>query len=210
VVEKLAGFIVKDEIMDLCKRNILIERFYDADCVQDIMYDLRLGEEIYITPDENIRRLRNKDIINIQSGQFALLTTKEYLNMPNNFFGLITIRMKYKSKGLINISGFHVDPGFKGYLIFSVFNAGPSNITLRAGEPIFSILFYKLDEEVRSKERTIEEIPCDILEPLIGAKFPSLLELEKKINRNTLLIQVICTIASGLFISIIINFLFKS
>jgi hypothetical protein len=38
----------------------------------------------------------------------------------------ISMRTAFKFKGLVNISGFHVDPGYKGKLIFAVFNASPT------------------------------------------------------------------------------------
>ena len=42
---------------------------------------------------------------------------------------------------LINVSGFHVDPNYKGKLIFSAFNAGPRDIILRKLDPVFMIFF---------------------------------------------------------------------
>ena len=50
--------------------------------------------------------------------------TKESIEVPLDALGLISIRSKYKLKGLINVSGFHVDPGFRGSLVFAVYNAG--------------------------------------------------------------------------------------
>ncbi len=46
--------------------------------------------------------------------------------------------------GLINVSGFHVDPGFKGKLLFSVYNAGTGPISMEKGEPYFLIWFAEL------------------------------------------------------------------
>ena len=58
-------------------------------------------------------------------GQFAFLLTDEIVEVPDSAMALISIKAKIKWRGLINVSGFHVDPGFKGRLIFSVYNAGP-------------------------------------------------------------------------------------
>lgn len=57
----------------------------------------------------------------------------------------ISMKTGIKFKGLINVSGFHVDPGYKGKLVFSAFNASPSPIQICAGDPIFKIWFAKLD-----------------------------------------------------------------
>ena len=64
--------------------------------------------------------------------------------------GFISIKLRYTNMGLINISGFHVDPGFEGHLTFSVYNAGPNDIVLRYDEAIFLIFFAKLDQTPES------------------------------------------------------------
>ena len=48
--------------------------------------------------------------------------------------------------GLVNVSGFHVDPGYKGRLKFAVYNAGGSDIKLTRGDAIFLIWFSELDK----------------------------------------------------------------
>jgi dCTP deaminase len=50
-------------------------------------------------------------------------------------------------RGLVNVSGFHVDPGFRGRLKFSVYNAGSEAIVLDVGERLFPIWFYELPED---------------------------------------------------------------
>ena len=47
------------------------------------------------------------------------------------------------------MSGFHVDPGFKGKLKFGVYNAGANKVTIDADTPIFSIWFCKFLEETK-------------------------------------------------------------
>jgi dCTP deaminase len=59
--------------------------------------------------------------------------------------GFISLRTSIKFQGLINVSGFHVDPGFRGHLVYAVYNAGPSDINLRRGMPIFKIWLANLD-----------------------------------------------------------------
>jgi dCTP deaminase len=50
-----------------------------------------------------------------------------------------------KFKGLVNVSGFHADPGFHGHLIFAVFNAGPASIHVGCGDPWFQLMLADLD-----------------------------------------------------------------
>src|SRR4051794_17582238 len=116
---------------------------------------LRVGSEVYITPglDEASPNLRTKTQLApgqsfaIPPGRFAFLLTQETITIPKNVMGLISIKATYKLKGLVNVSGFHVDPGWKGPLIFTVFNAGPAPIHLQQGLPVFLLWIATLDEE---------------------------------------------------------------
>jgi dCTP deaminase len=55
------------------------------------------------------------------------------------------MRAGLKFKGLINVSGFHVDPGWEGRLVFGVYNAGPKTLMLERGQELFLIVFGSLD-----------------------------------------------------------------
>ncbi|RYG94672.1 MAG: hypothetical protein EON58_15745 [Alphaproteobacteria bacterium] len=81
----------------------------------------------------------------IPSGQFAFLLTDEFVHIPVDAMGFISLKSKQKWKGLINVSGFHVDPGFNGRLVYSVYNAGPANIHLTRGQPMFLLWIADLD-----------------------------------------------------------------
>ncbi len=93
----------------------------------------------------NFGKRENK--IFIESGQFALLLTREFVNIPNDLMGFISMKSQFKLQGLVNVSGFHVDPGWKGKLTFTVYNAGPHRIPLKIDDLTFLIWFSKLDIE---------------------------------------------------------------
>jgi dCTP deaminase len=104
---------------------------------------LSIGDEIYISPSSSLEhqqvtnRLRPRATFWIPSGQFAFLLTKEVVSIPDNALAFISMKSKVKMSGLVNVSGFDVDPGYKGKLIFAVFNAGPKAVTLREGDDCF-------------------------------------------------------------------------
>lgn len=78
-------------------------------------YELSLGEEIFQTDSSTGKKevlKNNGDQVIIKPGQFALLLTDEKLRMPLDKIAFISIKAGIKLKGLINVSGFHVDPGF--------------------------------------------------------------------------------------------------
>ena len=115
--------------------------------------ELTVGSEVYITPssenDPKVKRIltAKKSQFIIPKGQFALLITEEIVKVPNNALAFISFKAKYKYKGLINVSGFHVDPGWYGKLTFSVYNAGPSDIALEKGDPFALIWYADLDSD---------------------------------------------------------------
>jgi dCTP deaminase len=95
---------------------------YDPNAVDRAAYNLRLGKDVFRSSSEIPQTLTDKEpYVTIRSGDYVLLTTAEYVTMPLNMLGFITLRYRFKKVGLLNVSGFHVDPGFKGTLVFSVF-----------------------------------------------------------------------------------------
>ena len=126
---------------------------YDPSKVKNGSYELHLGDQAYVTNTSEGRRdtlrdtaaLGENEQVVIPPGQFALLLTDEVVRIPNDALGFISIRSRFKLWGLINVSGFHVDPGYEGKLIFSVYNAGSQPMHLSRGAGIFSIWYSYLD-----------------------------------------------------------------
>ena len=59
------------------------------------------------------------------------------------------MKSSLKLRGLVNVSGFHVDPGFEGQLLFSVYNAGPQNVVVSRGRPTFLLWLATLDSPTK-------------------------------------------------------------
>jgi dCTP deaminase len=145
-------------------------------------YILTMGPECYISPADadkrsSIRQLDEGEAFLVPPGQFAFLLTEEVVRVPDNAFAFIALRSTSKFKGLVNVSGFHADPGFLGRLVFAVFNAGPGDVHLRRGEPIFMISFSDLDaetekpraNEINDREKSTRlHISSEIIMPLSG------------------------------------------
>ena len=123
--------------------------------VKQATYELSLGSQVYRTDnkDKKVEILNdsNKNI-DINPGQFCLLMTEEFVNIPPDKLAFISIKASLKLKGLVNVSGFHVDPGYKGKLLFSVYNAGPSIITLETRKEYFLIWFANLESAANKND----------------------------------------------------------
>ena len=107
-------------------------------------------------------KLDHEDTFAVNLGQFVFILTKEKVRISKSAIGFISIRASIKFKGLVNVSGFQVNPGHNGNLIFTVFNAGPRHINLRKGEEIFSLWVADLDAEVKDDHEVAGNIPSDL------------------------------------------------
>ncbi len=116
-------------------------------------YTLTIGHEVYVSPTDQAadaktktkQQLNNGQAFTIPPGQFAFLLTEETVAVPSNAMAFISMKSTFKLKGLVNVSGFHVDPGFRGQLTFAVFNAGPTPVHLQQGQLCFLVWYASLD-----------------------------------------------------------------
>lgn len=111
----------------------------DQKRVKQGAYEMSLGREAYISgAADKIHPLPlSGPMITIEPGRVALLLTEERVRIPVDAIGFISLKSKAKFPGLINVSGFHVDPGYRGHLVFTVYNAGTEPITHQRGEQLF-------------------------------------------------------------------------
>jgi deoxycytidine triphosphate deaminase len=101
--------------------EIFQQQTFATNAVDRASYNLRLGKEVYLSSDEvPLILTESTPYVTIRPGGYALLTTIEYLTIPGDLLGLITLKYSFKKLGLMNVSGFHVDPLFHGRLVFSV------------------------------------------------------------------------------------------
>ena len=164
---------------------------FDSGQIDCAAYTLSIGSEVYVSPNDqtadpttvSIHKLSDGEAFTIPPGQFAFLLTEEVVSVPADALAFISIRAKTKFRGLVNVSGFHVDPGYRGQLTFSVFNAGPVPVHLKRGQPIFLIWYANLDcETAFKKDGTIHMgIDPEIVTAVAG-ELLSFASLSKKIN----------------------------
>jgi dCTP deaminase len=205
--------------VEIPKRKI-VEDFH-AEQVDCSAYTLTLGEEFFVTPDYSVPVRKNTkqrlaaskrwdqsvpeiqrvegDPMIVPPGQFAFLLTEEFLRIPCNAMGFISLKSSAKWRGLINVSGFHVDPGFQGRLIYSVYNAGPTPIQLNRGQDLFLLWLADLDDSATSdhakkQSRPLLEIPSTMISE-VNRQIHSLQALSDRIeavaNRITIIWSVL-------------------
>jgi deoxycytidine triphosphate deaminase len=93
------------------------------------------------------------DYHSLTTGQTAVLTTIETLNMPPNVAGIGFPPSSVSINGLLMTNPGHVDPGYTGPMHFTVINMGRVPYTLRIGDRICTVLFFELGSDVQADYR---------------------------------------------------------
>lgn len=210
------------KLRDECQKQKIIDGF-NADRIDCSAYELSMGAEAYVTPvygqnpNEKLKKLlraplevpvfgelskaRGETFV-IPPGQFAFLLTEEVVKIPKNAMGFISLKTKIKFKGLINVSGFHVDPGFSGNLIYAVFNAAPSEIHIARGERLFQLWLADLDGPVVDKFVKASRAPqLDIPTSLVSEvsrESHTLMSLSHRIDELADSVNTIVSVARGI------------
>lgn len=151
---------------------------FDPRQIDCAAYRLRVGPEVYISPSEDADDAKSRTKVQlghgqsfpIPPGQFAFLLTEERVAVPRDALAFISVRATVKFGGLVNVSGFHVDPGYQGRLVFSVFNAGPAPVHLARGDDCFLIWYADLDRETALAKTGdgFDNIPTKLINPIAG------------------------------------------
>ena len=84
-----------------------------------------------------------QDLI-LDRGGFALASTIERFNMPDDVLGEVFDKSTWARQGLSAFNTF-LDPGWHGYLTIELVNLGGRTIVLKRGDPIVQVKFSWLD-----------------------------------------------------------------
>ena len=151
---------------------------FDSEAIDCAAYTLHIGGEVYVSPDQEIKnsnrhtkqKLADGECFTIPPGQFAFLVTKENVKVPDDALAFLSIKARIKFSGLINISGFHVDPGYSGKILFSVLNAGPKPLHLQQGQDLFLIWYADLDGSTayKKQDQGFNEIEPELINRISG------------------------------------------
>lgn len=133
--------LIDDEIYEFVKARNLIERF-ERRLLKGASYDLRLGPE-FSTGGAHKMLSETDPSCKLEPGQFILLTSYEKLDLPKNLVGRAGLMSKWAQAGLISLFSPQIDPGFKGLIVVPLFNGGNAPISLRVGEPMFTVEFIR-------------------------------------------------------------------
>lgn len=180
-----------------------VQKLFDNIC-----YRLTVGDEVYISSVQGPLRLERRESVAIRSGEYAVIMTAEKLKLPADKMGLVSMRFHYTGYGLINVSGFHVDPGFRGNFLFAIYNAGPTPVTIRRLEPMFMLFLVEMSDPISSeklyqgKYQDQEHIPSDMITALAGPSV-SPQTLADRVSALETYKNVLLGLVGGLFAAVI-------
>jgi dCTP deaminase len=143
-------------IEELIKAKKLVIKPFKRENIQPASIDLRISDEILLLKGKEIdfdkeqtyERIKAKTII-LPEKTSVLTRTIEYIELPNDIAGITKLRSSVSRIGLFLNNAGWIDPGFKGTLTLSVFNANNAPVKIKAGTRFFQLILVKLDKESR-------------------------------------------------------------
>ncbi len=100
---------------------------------------VKLGDEVEYSRYE----INDKSAFFLHPGEFALATTKEYVDVPSNLAAFVQGRSSIGRIGLTTQNAGFVDPGFHGHITLELVNESPNTIALTPGYPVAQLVFFE-------------------------------------------------------------------
>ena len=152
------------DLMDAIKNKRLVLTPFSADTVRENGIDLRLADEIarhdgtgkdFVmdpTDDSSITKCyrieKNLGTMVLKPGEHVLLSTHEYMEMPDDLVGFIELRSTWARHGL-SLPPTIIDAGFKGTVTLAVSNNASYSIALKPQQRFAHIVFVKTSSKVK-------------------------------------------------------------
>ena len=123
------------EIQRRVRERSLVLTPYDPDSLNGAGYDLRLSMDI-----------------TIPAGKQELVATLERLELPGDLVATLHIRSSLARAGIMASLAL-VDPGFRGQLTISLYNAGVEPYCMRKGDRFVQMVLHSLGMKTRHPYR---------------------------------------------------------
>jgi dCTP deaminase len=153
------------DLMNMIKSKRLVIEPFEEEIVRENGIDFRLDNEIahhnnlgadfVMDPssEESIKRAydlqKNVDRLVLGPHEQVLLSTMEYIELPDDIMALVELRSTWARHGL-SMPPTIVDAGFKGNITLEVFNNAPYGIALKPGTRFAHMIFIKTSSKVQN------------------------------------------------------------
>ena len=154
-----AAILVDHQIARAVKEGVFVIDPFVEDNVRSASVDLTLDDFI-IKADGTKVDISDLDSFPLKAGEMVTVNTRENIELPIDYIGRVGAMTEYARYGIFLAHGFQVDPGFRGHLQFSLFNAGTGEFKLSAGRRIISLEICPLNA-VPQSAYSGDEAPID-------------------------------------------------
>ena len=140
-------------VIDPFTKDIIRENGIDFRLDNEVAHHKNLGKDFIMDPsDANMIASaydleKNLDKIVIGSREQVLLSTMEYMELPDDIMSMVELRSTWARHGLC-MPPTIVDAGFKGNITLEVFNNAPYSIALKPGVRFAHMIFIKTSNKV--------------------------------------------------------------
>lgn len=131
------GALSDRDIKALVQKKMLISEHFEEKNMTPNGYDLTVGE-IKVNSDSITAEAT------VPGTSRFLVSSREFMNMPDDIIGMIWIRSSYARKGVLGSFGL-VDAGFRGNLTLTFYNSSAEPIQIISGDRIAQIVFIRLE-----------------------------------------------------------------
>jgi len=169
--------------------------------LQAASYDLCLGDEAFISSRREKINPKDKGLLTIGAGDFAVVSTYEELELSPSIAGHIGLRSYYARRGLVALSGPQIDPGFRGKLVVGLCNLSPKDVIIPYRDPFCTVEFYLLNEPAtvpyEGPYQHQKGIPAQDIENLLQAQGMTFGEVIKTLQNLSLNVQSLTQSVTG-------------
>lgn len=137
-----------DQIRDAVKAGEIVLEPFDPTNLQPASYDIRVGPWAFVSSLKEKLNLSQKGVLVIEPGEFAVLESRERVELDKQTAAQLGLRSEYAQRGLLMLSGPQIDPGFRGVLVVRLVNLAPKPIALPYESPFLTTQFFRLSNPV--------------------------------------------------------------
>ncbi len=130
--------LVNHQIVSAVKAGIVEIDPFDETNVRPASIDLTLDNFLTTTAGDKVD-LTDGEMFVLKGGHSVRVSTKERIALPRDYIGRTGPMARLASSGIMIAHGVQVEPGFRGHVHFSIFNASGGDVELRGGMPIIGL-----------------------------------------------------------------------
>jgi deoxycytidine triphosphate deaminase len=142
-----SGILIDTEIQDsVTAGSLIVHSTFSPASLEASSYDIRVGARGVVGGDGTELDLR-REPMELQPGAYGGVVSMECFDLPGNISARIGSKRALSYEGVILLTGSTVDPGYRGHLLFGIYNASQRKVIIRSGRKLCNVVFEKLSAE---------------------------------------------------------------